>query len=42
MQMIYSKYEVNRTSTLKVIGNIKFHVIVTTERGKTKKIIVKH
>jgi hypothetical protein len=37
--MIYSKYEVNRTSTFKVIGNIKFHVKVAFERGITKKIL---
>jgi hypothetical protein len=28
MLMIYSKNEVNRTSTFKVIGNIKLHVKV--------------
>jgi hypothetical protein len=28
MQMIYSKYEVNGTSTFKVIVNINFHIKV--------------
>ena len=28
MSMLYSKYEVNRKSTFKVIGNIKFHIQV--------------
>jgi hypothetical protein len=40
MQMIYSKYKVNRTSTFKVtcIDNIKFQVKVAFERGTNKKI----
>ncbi len=28
MQMTYSKYQVNRTSTYKVIGNIKYYIKV--------------
>jgi hypothetical protein len=39
MMMIYSKYEVNRTSTFKVIGNIKFHVKVAFEKGHNSKIV---
>ena len=37
--MLYSKYEVNRKSTFKVIGNIKFHVKVAFERDITHKIV---
>jgi hypothetical protein len=37
--MLYSMYEVNRKSTFKVIGNIKFHVKVAFERGITHKIV---
>ena len=38
MLMIYSKYEVNRTISFKVIGHIKFHVKVAFERGITQEL----
>jgi hypothetical protein len=34
----YSKYHVNRASTFKVLGNIKFHVKVASERGKNSEL----
>ena len=39
MLIIYSNYEVNRTSTFKIIGHIKFHVKVAFERGITQKLL---
>jgi hypothetical protein len=32
MQMIYSNYKMNRTSTFQAIGNIRFHVKVAFGR----------
>jgi hypothetical protein len=38
-KMIYSKYQVNRTITFKVIANIRFYVKVAFERGITQKVV---